>query len=192
MTTNLLSWIIFTPALMAFGLIFLPNRLEKSFRLWALLSSFISLALAYKLWISFDASYPQILVNIDNFKAAQKGVIVADILSTLQTMLGSEYATNFIRFGQLYRVMVQSSPEYRAKPEDILNLHIKNKDGEMVPISAFVDIEKVYGPETVTRNNLFNAVTINGTLVNCYYINHGKGKIIFHNKLEIPILENYF
>jgi HAE1 family hydrophobic/amphiphilic exporter-1 len=113
-------------------------------------------------YTSFDASYPQILINIDNFKAAQKGVIVADILSTMQTMLGSEYATNFIRFGQLYRVMVQASPEYRAKPEDILNLHIKNKDGEMVPISAFVDIEKVYGPELVTRYNMYPTAILGG------------------------------
>ncbi len=113
-------------------------------------------------YTSFDASYPQILINIDNFKAAQKGVIVADILSTMQTMLGSEYATNFIRFGQLYRVMVQASPEYRAKPEDILNLHIKNKEGEMVPISAFVDIEKVYGPELVTRYNMYPTAILGG------------------------------
>jgi HAE1 family hydrophobic/amphiphilic exporter-1 len=111
---------------------------------------------------SFDASFPQYMVHIDNEKAAQKGVIVSDVLSTLQTFLGSEYATNFIRFGQLYRVMVQALPEYRASPEDIMSLYVKNKDGEMVPVTAFLQIEKVYGPEVVTRYNMYPAAMVNG------------------------------
>jgi HAE1 family hydrophobic/amphiphilic exporter-1 len=111
---------------------------------------------------TFDASFPQYMVSIDNAKAAQKGVIVSDVLGTLQTFLGSEYATNFIRFGQLYRVMVQALPEYRAKPEDILSLYVKNRDGEMVPVSSFLKIEKVYGPEVVTRYNMYPAAIVNG------------------------------
>lgn len=111
---------------------------------------------------TFDASFPQYMVHIDNVKAAQKGVVVADILSTLQTFLGSEYATNFIRFNQLYRVMVQALPEYRASPEDIMNLFVKNKDNEMVPVNAFLRIEKIYGPEVVTRYNMYPAAMVNG------------------------------
>ncbi|MCU0396210.1 MAG: efflux RND transporter permease subunit, partial [Chitinophagaceae bacterium] len=111
---------------------------------------------------TFDASFPQFMVSVDNVKAAQKGVILADVLSTLQVFLGSEYATNFIRFGQMYKVMVQASPEYRAKPEDIMNLYVKNKDGEMVPVSAFLTITKVYGPEQVTRYNMYPSAMING------------------------------
>jgi HAE1 family hydrophobic/amphiphilic exporter-1 len=111
---------------------------------------------------TFDASFPQFMVHIDNATAAQKGVVVADILSTLQTFLGSEYATNFIRFGQLYRVMVQALPEYRAKPEDIMKLYVKNKEGEMVPVSAFLRIEKIYGPEVVTRYNMYPSAMVNG------------------------------
>jgi HAE1 family hydrophobic/amphiphilic exporter-1 len=111
---------------------------------------------------TFDASFPQYMVHIDNVKAAQKGVVVADILSTLQTFLGSEYATNFIRFNQLYRVMVQALPEYRASPEDIMNLFVKNKDNEMVPVNAFLRIKKIYGPEVVTRYNMYPAAMVNG------------------------------
>jgi HAE1 family hydrophobic/amphiphilic exporter-1 len=111
---------------------------------------------------TFDASFPQYMVHIDNAKASQKGVIVKDVLNTLQTFLGSEYATNFIRFGQLYRVMVQSLPEYRAKPEDIMSLFVKNRDGEMVPVTAFLRLEKVYGPEVVTRYNMYPSAMING------------------------------
>jgi HAE1 family hydrophobic/amphiphilic exporter-1 len=111
---------------------------------------------------TFDASFPQYLVSIDNVKAAQKGVVLADVLNTLQTLIGSEYATNFIRFGQLYRVMLQSSPEYRSRPEDLMRLFVKNKDNEMVPVAAFLKIERVYGPEQVTRYNMYPSAMVNG------------------------------
>ncbi len=111
---------------------------------------------------TFDASFPQYMVKIDYPKAAQKGVVVADILNTLQTYLGSEYATNFIRFGQMYRVMVQALPQFRAKPEDIMNLFVKNNNGEMVPVSAFLSIERIYGPEVITRYNMYPSAMLNG------------------------------
>lgn len=111
---------------------------------------------------SFDASFPQYLINIDNTKAAQKGVIIRDVLGTLQTFLGSDYATNFIRFGQMYKVMLQAAPEYRAKPEDLLKLTVKNRDGDMVAISSFLTIQKVYGPEQVTRYNMYPSAMLNG------------------------------
>ncbi len=111
---------------------------------------------------TYDASFPQFLISIDNAKAAQKSVVVADVLNTLQAYLGSEYATNFIRFGQMYKVMVQALPEYRAKPEDVLKLYVKNRNDEMVPVSAFATIEKVYGPELVTRYNMYPSAIVNG------------------------------
>jgi HAE1 family hydrophobic/amphiphilic exporter-1 len=111
---------------------------------------------------SFDASFPQFLINIDNTKAAQKGIVIKDLLGTLQTFLGSDYATNFIRFGQMYKVMVQAAPEFRAKPEDILKLSLKNSDGDMVSISSILTIQKVYGPEQVTRYNMYPSAIING------------------------------
>ncbi|MBI3219914.1 MAG: efflux RND transporter permease subunit [Bacteroidetes bacterium] len=110
----------------------------------------------------FDASFPQYLLNIDHDKAAKKGVSVSNAMGTLQTLLGSEYATNFIRFGQLYKVMVQALPAYRAKPEDILKLSVKNDKDEMVSLSAFVDIERVYGVDQITRYNMFPSAELNG------------------------------
>jgi hydrophobic/amphiphilic exporter-1 (mainly G- bacteria), HAE1 family len=110
----------------------------------------------------FDASFPQYMVHIDNDKAAQKGVTVSNAMGTLQTLLGSEYATNFIRFGQMYKVMVQALPQYRAKPDDILKLYVKNDKGEMVPLSAFMSIERVYGVEQITRYNMYTSAEING------------------------------
>jgi HAE1 family hydrophobic/amphiphilic exporter-1 len=111
---------------------------------------------------TFNASFPQFLLHIDGDKAAQKGITAENAMSTLQTLIGSEYATNFIRFGQMYKVMVQALPEYRAQPDDLLRLTIKNTAGEMVAFSSFLHIEKVYGPEQVTRYNMYSSAMING------------------------------
>jgi len=111
---------------------------------------------------SYDASFPQYLIHVDNEKAAQKGVSIDNAMNNLQSLIGSFYATNFIRFGQMYKVMVQASPEYRMQPDDILKLYVKNTEGEMVPYSAFVKTERVYGPEQLTRYNMFTAAMING------------------------------
>ncbi len=106
---------------------------------------------------SFDPSFPQYMLHVDQDKAAQKGVSVDNAMSTLQTLMGSYYASNFIRFGQLYKVMVQASPEYRTKPEDVLSMRVKNDKGEMVPYSNFVRLERVYGPEQLTRYNMYTS-----------------------------------
>jgi HAE1 family hydrophobic/amphiphilic exporter-1 len=111
---------------------------------------------------TFNASFPQYMLHLDGDKAAQKGIDADNAMSTLQTLIGSEYATNFIRFGQMYKVMVQALPQYRAQPDDLLNLYIKNIRGEMVPFSSFMRIEKVYGPEQVTRYNLYTSAMVNG------------------------------
>lgn len=111
---------------------------------------------------TFNARFPQFVLHIDGDKAAQKGVTAENAMSTLQTLIGSEYATNFIRFGQMYKVMVQALPEYRAQPEDLMKLYIKNDAGNMVPFSSFLTIEKVYGPEQVTRYNMYTSAMVNG------------------------------
>ncbi|MBB4802716.1 HAE1 family hydrophobic/amphiphilic exporter-1 [Flavobacterium nitrogenifigens] len=111
---------------------------------------------------SFDATFPQYLVHIDYDLAAKKGISVDNAMSTLQTMLGSFYATNFIRFSQMYKVMVQASPQFRQNPESILDMYLKNDKGEMVPFSTFVKLERVYGPEVLTRYNMYMSAMING------------------------------
>ena len=111
---------------------------------------------------SFDPSFPQYMIHIDQDIAAKKGVTADNALNTLQTLLGSYYATNFIRFGQMYKVMVQAYPQYRTKPEDILGLYVKNDKGEMVPYSTFIRLERVYGPEQLTRYNMYTSAMING------------------------------
>jgi HAE1 family hydrophobic/amphiphilic exporter-1 len=110
----------------------------------------------------FNARFPQYLVSVDMDKAAQKGVTARTALDSLQTMLGSEYATNFIRFGQMYKVMVQAAPEDRAVPEDLLRLQVRSEHGEMVPLSTFVTLSKTYGPDQITRYNMYPSAEING------------------------------
>ncbi|MBT9394220.1 efflux RND transporter permease subunit [Hymenobacter sp. NST-14] len=110
----------------------------------------------------FDASFPQYLIHVDQDQAAKKGVTVEKAMGTLQTLMGSLYASNFIRFGQMYKVMVQADPRFRTKPEDVLKLYVKNDRGEMVPYSAFVRLERVYGPEQLTRYNMYTSAMLNG------------------------------
>ncbi|TCJ13598.1 efflux RND transporter permease subunit [Flaviaesturariibacter flavus] len=110
----------------------------------------------------YSASFPQYMLRIDNDIAQQKGVSIDNALNTLSTLIGSNYETSFIKFDRQYKVIVQASPEYRALPEDILKLYVKNEKGEMVPFSAFMKIEKVYGLSEITRHNLYNAAEISG------------------------------
>jgi HAE1 family hydrophobic/amphiphilic exporter-1 len=111
---------------------------------------------------NFDASFPQYLIHVNKEMAAQKGVTVENSMNNLQTLVGSLYTTNFIRFGQMYKVMLQALPEYRANPEDILKLYVKNNSGEMVPYSSFVTLERVFGPEQLTRYNMYTAALLSG------------------------------
>jgi hydrophobe/amphiphile efflux-1 (HAE1) family protein len=117
---------------------------------------------------SFDASFPQYEVNVDYDMAAKKGVTVDNAMQTLQTLLGSYYTTNFIRFNQMYKVMLQASPNYRIKPEDILHLYVKNNRGEMVPFSTFISLERVTGPEQLTRYNMYTSAMLNGEAADGY------------------------
>lgn len=111
----------------------------------------------------YSASFPQYMLNVDNDAAQQKGVSIENAMNTLSTLVGSNYETNFIRFGRQYKVMVQALPQYRALPEDIMKLYVKNDKNEMVPFSAFMHMEKVYGLSEITRHNLYNASEISGS-----------------------------
>lgn len=111
---------------------------------------------------SFNPTFPQYLIHIDPENAAKKKITPDAALSNLQSLIGSFYASNFIRYGQMYKVMIQADPKYRSQPEDLLKLRVKNTDGEMVPYSAFTRIERVYGPEQLTRYNMYVSAMLNG------------------------------
>jgi HAE1 family hydrophobic/amphiphilic exporter-1 len=111
----------------------------------------------------YSASFPQYMMRIDNDIAQQKGVTIDNAMNTLSTLVGSNYEISFIKFDRPYKVIIQAAPQYRALPEDILKLYVKNDKDEMVPFSAFMKMEKVYGLSEITRHNMFNASEISGS-----------------------------
>ena len=111
----------------------------------------------------YSASFQQFMLKIDNDLAQQKGVSIENAMSTLSTLVGSNYEISFIKYGFNYKVIVQAAPEYRALPEDILKLYVKNNKDEMVPYSAFMKLEKVYGLSEITRHNMYNSSEVSGS-----------------------------
>lgn len=110
----------------------------------------------------YSASFPQYMLKVDNDIAQQKGVTIENAMNTLSTLIGSNYEISFIKFGRQYKVIIQASAQYRALPDDILKLYVKNDRDEMVPYSAFMKMEKVYGLSEITRHNMYTASEISG------------------------------
>ena len=106
---------------------------------------------------TFDVTYPQFEVLVDEVKAAQLGVNVSDVLGVMQGYYGSIQASDFNRFGKYYRVLVQSTPETRQDKESLNGIFVKNNLGQMVPINTLVSLKQVTGAEVVDRFNLFNS-----------------------------------
>lgn len=112
---------------------------------------------------SFNPNFAQYLMEVNVPKIKDAGLKVTDITSAMQGYYGGIYASNFNQFGQQYRVMVQASPEYRTTPETMNGVFVRTADGVMVPITEFVTLSQTYGPQSITRFNLFNSISINGT-----------------------------
>jgi multidrug efflux pump subunit AcrB len=112
------------------------------------------------LFTFFANNYPQYEIIIDNDVAMQKGVTIGDAMENLSIAVGSTWEQGFVRFGQFYKVYVQSAPEFRRFPEDLDNLFVKNEEGEMVPYSSFMRIEKMQGMNEINRYNLYTAAVI--------------------------------
>ncbi|MCK5698104.1 MAG: efflux RND transporter permease subunit, partial [Gammaproteobacteria bacterium] len=113
-------------------------------------------------YMTFDAEVPQRFIDIDRVKIMTHGVNLDDVFSTLQINLGSLYVNQFNKFGRVYRVYLQAEQDARLKEEDITRLRVRNDKGEMMPLSAFVTIEKIVGPYNITHYNEYASVQING------------------------------
>ena len=114
------------------------------------------------LFTFFSANYPQYQLKINNKIAMQKGVSIGKAMENLNILIGSTYEQGFIRFGRFFKVYTQAGPEYRRLPSDLEKLFVKNEEGEMVPYSAFMTIDKKLGPNEITRYNLYNSASIRG------------------------------
>lgn len=113
-------------------------------------------------YTTFNVNFPQYLVEVDAAKCQRSGTTENAVLSTLAGFYSGQYVSNFNRFNKLYRVMIQSSPEYRITPESLDKTYTRVSDGKMAPLSQFVTLTKVYGPESLSRFNLYSAMGING------------------------------
>lgn len=111
---------------------------------------------------SFSTNYPQYEIDVNIAKTKEAGISVSSVLTTLQGYIGSIYAADFSRYGKQYRVFVQALPEDRASVENLNSLFVRNDKGEMAPITQFVSLKRVYGPQSATRFNLFNSAGVNG------------------------------
>ncbi len=111
---------------------------------------------------SFNTEYPQYEMEINVPLAKEKGVPINSIFSTLQGYIGGIYASDFSKFGKQFRVYIQALPDDRAGVEDLNSMYVRTDSGEMTPITQFVNLERVYGPQSVTRFNLFNSTSITG------------------------------
>ncbi len=134
----------------------------------------------------YSASFPQYMLRVDNDIAQQKGVSIDNAMNTLSTLVGSNYEISFIKFGRQYKVIIQAAAEYRALPEDILKLYVKNNRDEMVPFSAFMHMDKVYGLSEITRHNMYNAAEISGSAAPGYSSGEAIAVINEVAKKELP------
>ena len=117
---------------------------------------------------NFSLKYPQYRVEVDAALCKRRGVSPSDVLAALSGYIGGSYASNFVRFTKLYRVMVQASPEYRLDTESLNNIFVRTNSGEMSPIGQYLKLTRIYGSETLSRFNLFPSIQVGGTAADGY------------------------
>ena len=117
---------------------------------------------------SFDSKFPMYLVEVDAAQCKRNGTSPGDVLSVLAGYVGGSYASNMNRFSKLYRVMLQAAPEYRLDTESLQNMFVRTSSGEMSPINQYLRLTRIYGPQSISRFNLFTAISVNGQAAEGY------------------------
>jgi HAE1 family hydrophobic/amphiphilic exporter-1 len=112
---------------------------------------------------AFNPGFPQYQLSVNVAKVKEAGLTEANVLNAMQVYYGGLYSTNFNQFGKQYRVMVQADTSYRANPEGLSKVFVRNASGAMAPITEFVTLTRIYGPESLSRFNLFTAISVNGS-----------------------------
>ncbi|MCM1002857.1 MAG: efflux RND transporter permease subunit [Candidatus Gastranaerophilales bacterium] len=114
------------------------------------------------IYTSFTSSLPQVVVNIEEDKAMAQGVSISEIYTTLAAQFGSTYVNDFNKYGRIYRVYMQADAPYRETLSDMSKIYVKNNQGRMVPLSAVISTKDIVGPYSLTRFNMYPAITVNG------------------------------
>lgn len=109
---------------------------------------------------TFNPNFPQKELRVDVPKVMEAGLSLSDILSTLQIYVGSLYTSNITLYGKSYRVILQASPEYRSKMDDLNNYYVKTASGEMSPITEYFTVNDITGPQSISRYNLFSSMDV--------------------------------
>ena len=117
---------------------------------------------------SFDSNFPMYLVEVDAAQCKRNGTSPGDVLSVLSGYVGGSYASNMNRFSKLYRVMLQAAPEFRLDTESLQNMFVRTSNGEMSPINQYLKLTRIYGPQSISRFNLFTAISVNGQATDGY------------------------
>ena len=117
---------------------------------------------------SFDSKFPMYLVEVDAAQCKRNGTSPGDVLNVLAGYVGGSYASNMNRFSKLYRVMLQAAPEYRLDTESLQNMFVRTSSGEMSPINQYLRLTRIYGPQSISRFNLFTAISVNGQAAEGY------------------------
>ena len=117
---------------------------------------------------SFDTKFPMYLVEVDAVQCKRNGISPGDVLSVLSGYVGGSYASNMNRFSKLYRVMLQAAPEFRLDTESLQNMFVRNANGEMSPINQYLRLTRIYGPQSISRFNLFTAIQVSGQAAEGY------------------------
>ncbi|HNW76548.1 MAG TPA: efflux RND transporter permease subunit [Bacteroidales bacterium] len=113
-------------------------------------------------YTTFNPNFPQYLLTVNVPKVKQAGLTVSSILSTMQGYFAGVYTDNFNQYGKQYRIMLQADAAYRANPEALNKIMVRTGNGQMAPITEFITMTKVYGPESISRFNMFTAISVNG------------------------------
>lgn len=113
---------------------------------------------------TFDTRFPQYLVEVDAARCKRAGVSPSDVLNVLSCYVGGNYASNINRFSKIYRVMVQAKAEYRLDKESLNNMFVRTSSGDMAPVWQFITLTKTYGPEILSRFNLFSTISVNASI----------------------------
>ena len=118
-------------------------------------------------YTTYNVNFPQYMVDVDAAKCKRAGISPAEVLSTIGGYYGGQYVSDINRFSKVYRVMIQADPKDRKDIESLDNVYVR-VGGEMAPVSQFVTLEKIYGPETLNRFNMESSIAVNGDAAEGY------------------------
>ncbi|HYK17854.1 MAG TPA: efflux RND transporter permease subunit, partial [Bryobacteraceae bacterium] len=113
-----------------------------------------------RLNLLFSPAVPQMFAGVEKDKVFKLGVSISDVYRALQTLLGGYYVNQFNRFGRVWKVFVEAEPQYRMRATDVGQFYVRNKSGEMVPLSTLVNMQRTTGPEYTTRFNEYRGIEI--------------------------------